>query len=170
MAKNGVGAFAFGVPWTIWSNQTIAWIAAKHANQNDARIFTQQDVQFGPEYDKLRLDVEYLPGEDPSDPPPTLRIARWIVDRVIEEEIDKLVVVGAGPHLWRCMRDMKEAALEKGLKSLMIKPAPEISKEPEDKWFCLDSTQPRTQTKENWNKRERVLKVMPFFIYKRVAK
>jgi hypothetical protein len=46
----------------------------------------------------------------------------------------------------------------------------EIEQYSEEEWFCPDSTQERTRSREAWDKRERILKFMPFFLYKCIAK
>lgn len=167
MAKKGIAAFAFGVPATIWSNRQIADTALSYAEKDGSKIFTQLDVSFG---NLDQRDVERLPGEKPNAPPPTLRIARWVVKRAIEEGIGEVIVVAARPHIYRAMRDMEMAAEEAGFLQLLIKPASEIWDWPEAKWYCKDSTQSRAQSKENWRDREAILEMMPFDIYKHIAK
>ncbi len=75
MAKVVAVAYAFGVPYTTWSNQKIAQIAALSVQMSTfPRILTQADVHLvGSGWQPF---VEYFPGEKPGEPPPTLRIAR----------------------------------------------------------------------------------------------
>lgn len=165
MPKRGIVPFGFGVPSTIRSNQIITQIAMETAIELKAPIFTQADIQFPSGAD---LQVTYVE-EKPGEPPPTLRIAREAVRWAIFERIDELIIVAAGPHMKRCLRDMKEAAKEVGAEWIKIIPHPRIGSYSKEVWFCPDSTQPRSQTEKEWRKRERILDFMPFFIYKRVA-
>jgi hypothetical protein len=168
MIKKGVAAFAFGVPSTIWSNQEISRIAVNTAAVESLTIFTQLDIQASsPSWGKIT--VEYLPDEDPKDPPPTLRIARWVIRRAVQEDLSEIIVVAARPHIWRVMRDMEEAAREAGFLQLLIKPAPETWSYREEKWYCADSTQKRVQSREAWREREAVLEAVPFWLYREIA-
>lgn len=171
MGKRGVVAFAFGTPSTIRSNQLISQIALVRARETGmpaSPIFTQADIQFSR---KLGLDVTYVE-EKPGEPPPILRIARAAMQWAILKCIDDLVIVAAGPHIWRCLRDMKEAAKEIGSGGLRMNICqdPLIGRWAKENWFCPDSTQLRASSEKEWRKRERILELMPFFIYRLVAK
>jgi hypothetical protein len=63
---------------------------------------------------------------------------------------------------------MGKAAQEEGLE-IPNEVAKGVREFEEDKWFCPDSDQPRVRTRKEWDKREKILKRMPFFIYKMVA-
>lgn len=165
MCKVGVVAFAFGTPAALHSNRLIAWLAANEAQKENAPIFTQADIQFGEGYQGL--NVRYV-AETAGDPPPTLRIARAAIAWAIGRELDELVISAAGPHLWRCMRDMRKAADEFGWRG-GIRSSSKIATYGDDDWFRPESTQERTQSKKNWRKRERIVELMPFAIYKHVA-
>ncbi len=160
--KKGVVAFAFGSPNTILSNRRIAQIATKKAWELSCTIYTQADV---------RIDdpvfVEHI-DEDPGMPPPTLGIARGAVKWAKRHGIAQLWIVVAKPHLWRVERDLLKVISEAGTK-IDLRVCEEIYQYEEDSWFCPDSTQERVRSSELWNKRERILKLMPFFIYKRMA-
>lgn len=169
MRKTGVVAFAFGVPHSILSNQRISLLATHHAIHLKARIYTQRDIyiEAGCQFGENGIKVDYT-DEDPANPPPTLRMARGAVQWAKEQGIELLLVVAAKPHLWRCMRDLSKAAEEFG-GTIEIRVCEEIEEWPEDSWFCPDSTQERVRSRTSWNKRETILKLMPFWIYKRVA-
>lgn len=165
MRGRGVVAFAFGVPDTIRSNKSIAFIATFKARQLNAPVYTQADVNIV----DSRVIV-FRTQEEPSSPPPTLRIARGAVGwaKHPDNRLVELWVVAAKPHLWRAERDLRQAVREAG-GGIVVRVCEEIQQYPEHEWFCSDSTQERTQSRKAWNSRERVLKVMPFFVYKRVA-
>lgn len=163
MKNAGIVAFAFGVPDTIRSNRRIARIASQKAREFNAPVYTQLDVPVEP-----GIEVKYT-DEEFDNPPPTLRIARGAVQWAKRRGFKKLWIVAARPHLRRAFRDVKEAAREAGGK-IAIRACKEIEQYPEDSWFCPDSTQDRVRSRKSWNKREQVLNLLPFFIYKRIAK
>jgi hypothetical protein len=163
LKKIGIVAFAFGVPKTIVSNQRIAQIASQKALELNAPVYTQLDVAVG-----LGIEVTYTE-ETPGNPPPTLRIARGAVKWAMQYKIAELMIVAAKPQLWRALRDVKQAVRE-AKAQIEVRACEEIEQYPEYFWFCPDSTQDRVQSREAWDKRERILKLMPFFVYKRIAK
>lgn len=164
MAKAGVVAFAFGVPSTIRSNRRIGQIASRKARELGAPVYTQFDVLVG---DGIKT---YYTEEQPGNPPPSLRIARGAVQWARRNFLDEFWVVAAKPHLWRCVRDLNRAIGETNDLAARVRVCDEIEQFPEAEWFCSDSTRERTRSREAWDKRERILKLMPFFLYKFVAK
>ncbi|HXF43974.1 MAG TPA: hypothetical protein VNK70_00670 [Candidatus Paceibacterota bacterium] len=162
MKTTGVVAFAFGVPETILSNRRIAEIASKNARELNGRVYTQLDIRIEDD-----VPVEYTE-EEPGNPPPTLRIARGAVQWAKRRGLTELWVVAAKPHLWRALRDLQQAVREDGVQ-IEVRVCKEIERYPEDSWFCPDSVQKRVRSREAWNKRECIIKLMPFFVYKRVA-
>jgi hypothetical protein len=159
----GIIAFAFGVPDTILSNRRIAEIASRKAKELKAPVYTQLDVHIQPD----EIEIEYT-DEKPGNPPPTLRIARGAVRWAKRLGLRELWISAAKPQLWRCLRDIEQAVREAGIQ-IKVRAFKEIEQYSEDEWFCPDSTQERTRSREVWDKRERILKLMPFFLYKRVA-
>jgi len=158
----GIVAFAFGAPCTIESNKRIARIASHKAHEFGAPVYTQCDI-----FIEHGIEV-YNCEEIESLPPPTLRIARGAVQWAQEQRLSELWIVAAQPHLWRCLRDLERAVRETEAQ-IKILACEEIWYYPPDGWFCLNSTQERTRYREAWDKRERILKFMPFFIYKRIG-
>ena len=156
--KVGIVAFAFGTPETILANRRIAEIASNKARELNSRVYTQLDIRI-----EDGVKVEYAK-EKPGNPPPTLRIARGAVQWAKRYRLTELLVVAAKPHLWRALRDLRRAVREAGT-PIEVQACPEINSYPEVSWFCLDSTQDRVRTRGAWNKRERILKLLPFFIY-----
>ena len=162
MKTTGVVAFAFGVPETILPNRRIAEIASKKAQELNSRVYTQLDIRV-----EDGIPVEYTE-EEPGNRPPTLRIARGAVQWAKRHELTELWVVAAKPHLWRALRDVQQAVREAGAR-IEVRVCKEIEQYPEDSWFCPDSTQDRVRSREAGDKRESIVKLMPFFVYKRVA-
>lgn len=164
MEKVGIVAFAFGVPETITPNRLIGEIVVQQSKKlGGAAVFTQKDVLIT---DK-DISVTYVE-ERPGSPPPTLRIAREAIRWAVYKGITTLYIVAAKPHLWRCQRDLALAVEEARVK-IKVRVCEEVKRYPENIWFSEDSTQARTQSKENWEKRERWLKAMPVFLYKLIA-
>ena len=158
--KEGVVAFAFGTPATIEPNMRIATMAMQRSNLSEGRIFTQRDVPIS-----RHFAVNYITEPDEG-PPPTLRIARWAVKMAADFQIDVLWIACAEPHVWRCKRDMRYAIQEAGAAiTLMLCPEARTK----GGWFCSESTLPRTQNIDAWRKRERILEMLPMFVYTRVA-
>lgn len=158
----GIVAFAFGVPETILSNRRISQIASKKARELNCRVYTQRDI-----YVERGIQVEYAK-EEQDNPPPTLRIARGAVRWAKRYRLTNFLVVAAKPHLWRALRDLQKAVREAGV-NIEVKVCSEVDRYPEVSWFCLDSTQKRVRTRKAWNRRERILKLLPFFVYKVIA-
>ncbi len=161
--KKGIVAFAFGSPRDIPPNLAIGGIASCYAITTKSPVFTQLDVPIG-----SGIEVKRGP-EKPNEPPPTLRIAREAVRWAKELGIERLLIVAALPHLWRCRRDLRQAVAEVGASISVGVPILSIQQFPEAFWFCPFSVQSRSRSKKNWDRRERILKAMPFSIYKLVA-
>lgn len=160
--KIGIVAFAFGTPESIFSNRLIAKIAFQKAFELKAPIYTQLDVSVGE-----GADVKFI--EEPfNNPVTTLRIARGTVLWAIINGITELWVVAAKPHLWRCVRDLKGVAEEVSaqIEVLVCKETEEYD---EYVWFCSNSDEIWTQSKKNWQRREWIINLIPFFIYKLIA-
>jgi hypothetical protein len=162
MKKTAIAAFAFGRPKTITPNKFIATMATAEAVQHKAIIFTQADVEI------IDANAKYFPSEIQNNPPPTLRIARWIIQSAMQDKIELIVVAAAGPHAWRCKRDLQIAAKEAKY-TVEIKIAKPKKKISTTYWFTKNSTQERTQSWCKWWNRETILWLMPVFIYKKVA-
>ncbi|MBI2010933.1 MAG: hypothetical protein HYS89_01725 [Candidatus Colwellbacteria bacterium] len=162
MGTVGIVAFAFGAPSSIRSNQLIGQIATGEAWGLKAPIYTQLDIHI-----ESGVEVTYA-DEKPGEPPTTLRIARGAVGWAKQRGLTELWVAAAAPHLWRAWRDLRKAVREAG-GGIHVRPCPEIELYPWNGWFSADSTQQRTRSEKTWNRRERVLKLMPFWLYKRVA-
>lgn len=160
----GIVAFAFGTPETILPNKVIAGFTSYKAREFNCRVYTQRDICV-----ERGVEAEYVRQEERDKPPPTLRIARGAIIWAKRYRITKILVVAANPHLWRALRDLKKVILEAGLQ-IEVQACSELNERyPDDFWFCPDSTQERVRTREAWNKRERIIKMLPFFLYEVIA-
>lgn len=162
MKTTGIVAFAFGAPADILSNRRIARIAEEKARELGAPVYTQLDIRVEP-----KIEVEYT-DEQCGNPPPTLRIARGAIQWAKRRGFRELQIVAAKPHLWRCLRDLKYVIREIEAQ-IEVCVCREIERFPEDGWFCPNSTQGRTHSRRAWDRRERILIHMPFFLYKLIA-
>lgn len=161
--KTGIIAFAFGTPSNIKANQVIGKISEEQARVLNAPLLTQSDVPIR----QLSTVVKYV-DEEKGEPPPTLRIARAAVKWAKQEGMTKLHVVAAKPHLWRALRDMRQSVLELDV-DIIVCSCSKIDQYSKEFWFCSDSTQIRTRSKKEWNRREHILKILPFWFYKIIA-
>ncbi len=162
MEKSGIVAFAFGAPYNISSNDLLSKIASCKARAIKAPIYTQLDIRIN-----FEVKVEYT-DEIKGKPPPTFRMARGAVQWAKSQGITELWVCAAEPHLWRCLRDLKYAVREAGLR-IEIRIYKTIEWYSEKCWFCPDSTQARTRSRGNWQLREKILRRLPMFLYKFIA-
>ena len=162
----GIVAFAFGTPDSIFPNWLIAKITLRKARELNAPIYTQRDIRINVLMEP-RIEVRYIK-EKPDNPPPTLRIARGAVQWAKQHRLTELWVVAAKPHLWRVLRDVQQSVQEDGA-LIEVHVCEEIKQYSKDSWFWPYSTQKRTRSWKNWWPRELILRLMPFFIYKRVA-
>ena len=159
--KEGIIVFAFGQPSTISSNLQLAHSAMHMTNTEIKNIFTQRDI-VTISY-SIRIKIEYV--EEHEKPPSTLFIAEKSLEWAKKLGLKKVYVVAASPHEWRCLRDVKK--VYSGTKIRVV-----LHKMPQKRsfWYNRDSTQARTRSWLLWWPREILLRLLPFFIYKRVAR
>ncbi len=162
MVRSGIVAFAFGTPSSIQSNVRIASMAVQRVRLHSGLVYTQRDVPLDPD-----IPVVFTPEESGS-PPPTLRICRGAVRWARQEKLDELWIAAAGPHLWRCRRDLLRAIDEVGI-DLAVRICQESGSNAGSEWYCEDSTQSRTRSVSAWWTRELLLRCLPFWLYQRVA-
>lgn len=155
-------AFAFGSPSTILSNRRIAQIALEKSLKLNAPIYTQIDVCI-----KDNILVDYIIQRD-SYPPTTLQIAKGAVQWAKESGFSELWIVAAMPHLWRCKRDLA-GVIRETKAEIKIKICEKNKKMRYSYWFCQDSIQLHTQSQENWEAIEKIIKRIPFCFYKYLA-
>jgi len=157
--KSGIVAFPFGAPSTIRSNRRIAEIAAQKSRELEAPIFTNCDVPLPADVEQQRS----LGGLST-----TLRFAVDTVCWVRRNGIEEIWVVAAKPHLWRCVRDLS-LVIKTIQTEIKVQVCKEIEQYPNREWFCSDSTQERTSSRYNWQKRELIFRLMPVNLYWRLA-
>jgi len=162
--NTGIIAFAFGSPAKIFSNEIIARIAAAEAKRLKGPIYTQRDIRIEFE-DGIAVDYTY---EESNKPPSTWFICNGAVEWAKQNNFNKLIIVAAKPHLWRCMRDIKKAVQSLGVE-ITVKACGEIHEYPYQDWFCRESVQLRTRSKIIWTAREWIIKLMPFSFYKMLS-
>ena len=147
------------MPAGIPSNLAISRITFDMASQYGLPIFTQKDlICLGP-----GADATYV-AEKPNHPAATLEIAFQCVDWAIQRRILILWVVGAEPHLWRCIRDLRYAIRKAGVEVAIVI-ATEVYEIPESIWFCPDSSQSFHRTRAQWEQSDWIMRNMPMFLY-----
>lgn len=163
ISRARVFVFAFGTK----EHQASQWLAKEAQAFARAQCFgidTQPDITINPNFG----DVWYIP-EEPNTPSPTLRMARAFVQRAKEKNVKFVFVFSAQPHEWRVMRDLRKANKEAGIPISEFVIPDVVRKNSNREWFDPNSKQIHTRTKRNWLKRDILLWLMPFFIYKRIA-
>jgi len=111
-----------------------------------------------------RKRISFYVAEKPNHPAATLEIAFQCVDWAIQRRILILWVVGAEPHLWRCIRDLRYAIRKAGVE-VAIAIATEVYEIPESIWFCPDSSQSFHRTRAQWEQSDWIMRNMPMFLY-----
>ncbi len=160
--KSAVIAFAFSIPWKIKPNIILAEIASRKAQNFNIPIYTQKDIFINPKLEPVYIQ-DLLNG-----PPSTLQISFWANYWAQKEKIEKFYVVAARPHIERCLRDLKYVAKKKSLE-IEFCVCKEVYQHSEEVWYCLRSEQKHTQTKINWQKRERIIRLLPMWFYKSIS-
>ena len=138
-------------------------------NFNSILVYTQNDIQFtGSRIPNIQNGTTYFPQGEKEDAPPTLRIARgaaqWARGRV-----KKIIVVAAKPHLPRALRDTRKA-FQEAVVDIAIEPCSDIAYTCYNTWFDANGTQLRAASRRHWKIRDRILLLMPYLLYRIVAK
>lgn len=156
-------AYAFGTGAEIWSNKTISATTVQLARAHNAFVFTQKP------FIKLPPDIRaaYVK-ETEAKPAPTLIIAKQSVPHILAQKCSKVLLLAARPHLPRAGRDQALAHWDAGI-DVPIEIPDEILRYSYDSWFCSDSTQARTQSREQWEKRETFALRLPIPLYRLVT-
>ncbi len=166
----GVVVYAFGTPYSNTSNQWLVSEVRKiYMHFNSILVYTQNDIQFiGAEFQDRQDGITYFPQGAREEAPPTLRIARgaaqWARGRM-----KRIIVVAAKPHLPRALRDTR-AAFKEAVVNIRIEPWSDIAYTSYNAWFDPKGTQIRAASRGHWERRERILRGMPYFLYRIVAK
>lgn len=163
MKIEGIVAFSFGAPSSISSNLMITSVVLQKAQESAIPIFAQRGIA---PIQKGRVDISYA--DKNSEGWSILKMARAAIVWALSSRVNYLWVVGAWPCLWRCWRDLEEAAQEKNI-AIDICPCEGIMDYSYEKWFCANSTQTMTKSLAVWNKREWLLRTMPLAVYKHLA-
>lgn len=160
--EKGIIVFAFGQPSTISANKHLADFSRSLALSLGIKyVFTQRDI--GIDSIINFFIVERV--EEDEKPPSTLFIAQKSLAWAKSHNLEGVVVFAAPQHRWRCLRDIKKVYFGSNIRII-------VPKVPNDHsfWYNRDSTQARTRSWLLWWPREILLRLLPFFIYKRVAR
>lgn len=155
MSKPIVVIFSFGSKET--KGNKILALLGTIARKRKMAIITQKDIPLSAEDGGTIIFVEDFKNS------PGWHSTLWVAyaakeiceSRGMEK---KCVVVVAKPHLSRCVRDMEKIGFCV-LESITQ----------EYNWFDLDSEQPWTTSWFKWWRRELLLRLMPWWLYKKVT-
>lgn len=138
--RSAIVAFGFGEPASAGPNPHIAKVAVRVARSTDTElIFTDRDI--APHLRPYGFEVKEI---DPGRVPTTYRLALLAAQGVGKYGLDILDVVALPCHMWRCLRDLRWAALECGV-AVKLVPKP-ISGYPYDP----AATTPFTRSAWQW--------------------
>jgi hypothetical protein len=155
--------FSFGAPAAILSNKLLARIISEQAGPLGASLaFVSFDIPS--ENFPERVKAEYM--EDSSS---TWRFSQSAARWAAREEVTEIIIIAAGPHRWRCERDLRRAIRETKAR-INVFCCQEGGQYPEEEWFCPDSTRPQTRSQESWERRERIIRWLPFPVYKLISR
>lgn len=156
--KSGVLAFAFGVPFTLYSNKEIARVSSEIAEGGGYPILTQELVPVTP-----GLDVQRVLEPPESDVyASTFYIAKQAIVWVRDKEVTTLHVVAADVHLWRCIRDLRWVALDEWVPIELVPHAVPVG-------WQKSSWQAHVKSPWLWYRREILLRMMPKWLYARLT-
>ena len=164
-----VVGFAFATPASAFVNKVLRFriedLCARQDEGEQIFVFTQPDLGTLLPY-MLRTRTQMI-REEEGKPSPTLRIAREAIAFALKYHITRIRIVAAGPHMWRCLRDMKMAMKE--AETLLPLVAEKFDTMSWSSWFHESSTQPRTKSPLAWLPRDILLRLMSWEMYKRKA-
>ncbi len=127
-------------------------------------VLTQEDMGQLPESRDITL-VRNLRDK----PPPTLRIARVAVEWSLDRMLDRIEIIAATPHQWRCEHDLRMAFQEHGVSPPEIVVSSLPAERPTGFWFSKDSGIWWTRSLPQWLFRETLIQLMPWWLYSKMA-
>lgn len=159
MPDSFVVAFAFGIGPKSPANQSVREAALAVPN---VAIVTQEDLGNHERFIQIK--------DGPYGPPTTLMIAREAVTYAIKKRRSTILVAAAPPHLYRCMRDVRRVIEEHRLDHLIrAEVLPLRPPQGPYHWF-YPNPQAHTTIAWRWWMRETMVRLLPFFIYRRIAR
>ena len=158
-----IAAFAFGESREIFPNRRLASIAEEcSSNFKNYLIVTQDDIAVS-----SKCNVVYVKNK-PARPATTLMVACEAVNEALGQGIMTIYIVAGRPHLWRCIRDVKQLIQEAGA-NIEVRVAPRIKRSNYWSWFDKKSVQFRTQSPLKGFWYEPLFRIIPFWLYKNIA-
>ncbi len=171
MEKELIVAFAFGRERSIVSNLTIGLISEEKSKEilkkgKEVFIFTQYDLPIF--FHDYNLEV-IRPNEIMNKPPSTYHLAEKAIEWAEKNEIKKIWIVAAEPHLLRATRDITYIA-EQRQQKINFRICNKEIESYKNCWFCQNSKQWWTQNRYKWWLREFILLLIPIFFYKKMQR
>lgn len=173
MTEQVILAFAFGNPHWLKSNKVIAKRAVNLARIFNADIFTQKDILIDKgvarHYCIMYAENKAIRQEDDyQEYLSTFDIIERFARCAKKEKWEKVWVVAAPQHIGRCLRDLEKTLKKENLKiEILIDSVDDYDK---NTWYSEESTQWRTRSPLLWWLREIPLRIMPWRLYKKIAK
>ncbi len=163
---SGIGIVAFGFvssPSAV-SDRVIGEQVAERS-RGQIPIFTQVGVPLPIEHEITRID-EGMTAE--IRPPTTLHISRGAVEWALRRDFSRLIIVAATPHMWRACRDLKFVIDEQNADiDVDVHVMPYVEHR---LWFTKDSRWWWTRSAHQWFVYDTLIRMMPMFLYKHIAK
>lgn len=169
--RNVVLVFAFGAPKGIVSNKRLAMKAYLSSEILRAPIFTQRDV--GVANKSNVIFVEDLIGKSYIS---SLDIIETFLKIARKKNWQRVWIIAAPQHQWRCLRDLKRVLAGGNIKMEIIPCSVACSvifeKDwyDEKNWYDKNSVQWWTRSPLKWWLREIPLRLMPWWLYKKITK
>jgi hypothetical protein len=145
------------------ANIYLAWISLALARDYQIPIFTQKDVavHLRDKDDNVNVFVADQENEHIS----TLALVKIFEREAKFYKWKNILLVAAPPHIWRCRRDLEKFGFEVGtfLKDILEG----FSRKP--KWYNKSDPQFWVRNPIIWWSREIILRLMPFWLYRKLA-
>ena len=163
-------ALSFGKPDSISSNRAIASIAIKISLDLDIPIIADNSISLS----SFLYNVSFI-GPPAYEHESTINLAKIFacLPGMKKGKWDKVIIVSAPDYMWRAIRDVKDALRESGVSCEVCDWRDYIDNrlvcDRFYKWYDKNSTQLWTRIRLLFAIREIILKLMPFWLYKKVT-
>lgn len=169
MPKAIIFAQAFGAPASLPSNEAIKRRALLLREYFKAPVVTQNDIAINRNVENVFFGEDYIKERYLS----TLGLDRVLISLIREKgwysDIERVIVVAAPMHIKRCRRDVTRMLSEAGYgKVEVIADVPRLK--PAGAWYSRKSSQAWTRSARQWWMREIPIRLLPWPVYKIIAK
>lgn len=159
--KTGIIVFAFGKP--SWTKANLC-LAAEALNVAYAKgivnVFCQKDIDI-PVDENIITIVRVVREVDNYDTPTTLAIAQSAFLWAQANALEKVIIVAARPHKWRCLRDVTRVFGDQ----IEVENYNKTDSLTNSVWFNKNSRQLYTRRPVYWWARELFIRTLPYTLY-----